>query len=187
MKKEHWLYLVIAILAIWIIVLSVGKSKEDTNTTDDAVANEERDLNEIGMPVPDADGEEVVENVVEAVAGENKGTIASVGIPSSTKVVVSDQTAGTLVAIGAVDMSVNGWVVVHEDRDGAPGNILGAQRFDAGSYTGGQVELLRATVAGGKYYVMLHQDNGDKMFDHILDLPYKSSESAYVMATFIAK
>ena len=194
MKKEYWLYLVIAILVVWIIASYIKgpDDVEDTNKLiDEELASEEKDLSEIGMPVLGLEGEGVVETVVEGVpainapAGENKGNIASVGIPNVAKVVVTDQSAGNMVAIGAVDMPVNGWVVVHEDRAGVPGNILGAQRFDAGSYVGGQVELMRGTVSGGRYYVMIHADDGDKQFDHKLDMPLVSG--GVTMTTFVAR
>jgi hypothetical protein len=188
MKKEHWLYLVIAILAIWIIASYMSESKEDVDSDEKAVAGEESNLKDIGMPVPGAEGEGVVETVVEAgaPAGENKGVIVSATIPSKALINVVDQKPGIMVSIGSVDMPADGWVVVHEDRNGTPGNILGAQRFDAGSYAGGQIELLRTTLIGGQYYVMLHADDGDKLFDHKLDLPLAPT-AGIVTATFFAK
>jgi hypothetical protein len=185
MKKEHWLYLVIAILAIWLIASYMDKP-EDSSDLDISDTSEESALDSDSMPVPGEEG--VNEMVLEAGvnAGLNKGVVVSAAIPSKALINVIDQKAGTMVSIGSVDMPVNGWVVVHEDRNGAPGNILGAQRFDAGSYAGGQVELLRTTLIGGQYYVMLHVDDGDKLFDHKLDMPLAST-AGIVSATFFAK
>ena len=188
MKKEHWLYLVIAILAIWIIASYMSQSRVSPVLEDTEIAVEEGNFKEIGMPIQGLEGNTVSEIVIKAgaSAGPNKGTVVSTATPSLAKLNVLDQLAGSMVSVGVVEMPVNGWVVVHEERDGGPGNILGAQRFDAGSYTGGQVELLRTTTIGGKYYVMLHSDNGDKLFDHKLDLPL-GSESGTVVAAFVAK
>jgi len=81
----------------------------------------------------------------------------------------------------------NGWVVIHESSNGAPGNILGAQRFDAGAYSGGSVELLRDTLAGQTYFAMLHLDNNDKSFDHNTDLPVLDDTERIVMTSFNAQ
>jgi len=97
---------------------------------------------------------------------------------------VNDQPAGLKVDIISVTISKDGWAVVHENTDGVPGNILGAQRFDAGTWDG-SIDLLRNTEEGNMYYVMLHIDNGDKEFDHKKDLPILEGGSP-VMATFNA-
>jgi hypothetical protein len=112
---------------------------------------------------------EVMEKAVEEGTGEVSGSVAPV---EGMRVVVSDQEAGMQVVLGAVQVFEDSWIVVHEDRDGMPGNILGAQRFRMGDYPdGGTVDLLRGTVVGGTYYAMVHMDDGVGGFDHMLDLP----------------
>lgn len=83
-------------------------------------------------------------------------------------VVVEDQFPGNQVQLKAVSFSDSGWAAVYEDRDGEPGNILGAQRFDAGEHTG-TVDLTRGTEEGSLYYVILHRDDGDREFDFKID------------------
>jgi len=95
---------------------------------------------------------------------------------------VQDQPAGLKVLVDSVTMSEQGWIVVHEDREGAPGNILGAGRFETGT-SSGEVTLLRNTVEGGKYYVMIHADDGDGEFDYTKDLPLME-DGAPIMVTF---
>lgn len=95
-----------------------------------------------------------------------------------------DQPAGLKVLIDSATMEEQGWIVIHEDRDGAPGNILGARRFEAG-VSAGEVELLRNTVEGGIYYAMIHTDDGDGQFDHAKDLPLTEND-APVMVKFSA-
>ncbi len=195
MKKEHWLYLVIAILAVWIIASYASKSDEPSDLDSDTqLAGEDSNVDEADLPASSgvtSDDDNAPQGSTSpegSSAGPNKGTIVSVSVPTAASISVSDQAAGEMVTLGRVDMTVDGWVVVHEDRDGAPGNILGAQRFDAGSYSGGSVELLRPTVAGGKYYVMLHADDGDKMYDHTLDTTHvKNSAGMDVVMSFTAK
>jgi len=103
---------------------------------------------------------------------------------SSNTVSVSDQPAGFQVMLGSFTLAQDGWVVIHEDNNGKPGNILGAARFDAGSYEGGEVDLLRNTEEGSVYYAMLHKGDGDKEFDLTKDTPVFNSQDNPVMVSF---
>ena len=184
MKKEHWLYIVIAILAIWIIASYATAPKteapagENENDSESSQLELNNDENATTSPVS-------VLGVVGVEAGPNKGILTSNTV-SSNNITVSDQLTGGMVKIDSVSLTFDGWVVVHEDASGEPGWILGAQRFDSGAYSGGQVELLRNTVAGSKYHVMLHEDDGDKMFNHKLDIPYMNG-TTMITATFVAQ
>lgn len=95
-----------------------------------------------------------------------------------------NQPPGDSVLIDAVILVQNGWVVIHEDRDGSPGNILGARRLGEGLHTGEQVALLRGTVGGLTYYAMLHNEDGDGVFDHSKDLPLRNESNEIIMAQF---
>jgi len=77
---------------------------------------------------------------------------------------VKDQQAGPSVFVTRVALEAPGWVAIHEDHGGLPGNVLGAHRFDVGVYQG-TVTLLRNTETGNKYHAMLWRDNGDGIFD----------------------
>ncbi|MEK7152231.1 MAG: hypothetical protein AAB773_02255 [Patescibacteria group bacterium] len=116
----------------------------------------------------------------------NEGALLDTNKESFGTYVLSaqDQPEGLKVLIDSAIMSAQGWIVIHEDRDGAPGNILGAQRFEAG-VSAGEVELQRNTVEGGTYYAMVHTDDGDGQFDHTKDLPLIEND-APVMVTFSA-
>ncbi|MCR4330658.1 MAG: hypothetical protein NUV49_02135 [Patescibacteria group bacterium] len=116
----------------------------------------------------------------------NEGSLLDTNMEYSGVYTLSaqDQPAGLKVLIDSATMEEQGWIVIHEDRDGAPGNILGARRFEAGVSTG-EVELLRNTVEGGIYYAMIHTDDGDGQFDHTKDLPLLEND-APVMVTFSA-
>lgn len=95
-----------------------------------------------------------------------------------------NQPPGDSVLIDAAILVQNGWVVIHEDRNGQPGNILGARRLGEGSHTGEQVALLRGTVGGLTYYAMLHNEDGDGVFDHTKDLPLRNESNEIIMARF---
>lgn len=102
-------------------------------------------------------------------------------------IAVHDQAPGTKAVVSMVTLKDAGWVVIHEDKDGAPANILGAQRLDAGTYSVPiEVQLLRSTLEGSTYYAMLHSDDGDKQFDHKQDLPITDSLQNIIMMKFVA-
>ncbi|MBI1975493.1 MAG: hypothetical protein HYS59_00650 [Candidatus Vogelbacteria bacterium] len=96
-----------------------------------------------------------------------------------------DQPAGSLVIVKRASLARPGWVVIHEDRAGIPGNVLGAALFDRGASMG-TVELLRATVSGGLYYAMLHDDDGDHLFELKQDLPLRATDGASISSAFRA-
>lgn len=112
---------------------------------------------DINDALGDADTTEEVAGVADAVfSGKNA-------------ILVRDQKAGINVEVELVTLENVGWVVIHEDNEGALGNALGAQLFDFGS-SKGVVELLRGTEAGRTYYATIRQDDGDRAFDLTKDL-----------------
>jgi len=102
-----------------------------------------------------------------------------------SSVVVNNQPAGLRVVIDSVTLDSSGWVAIHEDIEGELGNILGAQRFDAGTYKG-LVDLLRNTVEGGVYYAVLYTDDGDSMFDHKKDALMANESGEAIKSKFNA-
>lgn len=109
-----------------------------------------------------------VKIVNEQISGEEDAELE--GQLVGNFIAVSDQAAGIAVAVDSVELEKAAWVAIHEDRDGAPGNILGAQLFEAGSQSG-TVELLRGMLASRTYYAMVHSEDGDRAFDPKKDLP----------------
>ena len=93
-------------------------------------------------------------------------------IPANLRVGISasDQPAGSAVFVTGLSINESHWIAVYEDRDGQPGNILGAARVFPG-YISTSVDLLRNTEAGRTYYVAVLNDNGDEVFDRLTDLP----------------
>jgi hypothetical protein len=84
-----------------------------------------------------------------------------VGSASGESVTVEDQPAGTEVKVKSLKLSETGWAGVRD----ADGRVLGAGRFDAGNFENVVVPLLRGTVAGSSYQVLLYADDGDREFD----------------------
>ena len=130
-----------------------------------------------------------------AKTGERKGprpatqlgdTALGTVLAGGNAIAVNDQLPGMTVDLSLVTLAQDGWVVVHEDRDGKPGSILGARRFSAGENQSGTVELLRVTQEGKVYYAMLHADDGDRQFDHTKDLPLRDPQGNVIVMRFVA-
>lgn len=104
------------------------------------------------------------------LSGDNKIPLRN-AIPTNNRIVIPNQESGGVITIQFVSFTEPGWVVVHELLpDRSLGNALGAQRFDAGEYSGG-VSLLRVAESGNSYAAVLYTDNGDRRFDIGIDLP----------------
>jgi hypothetical protein len=138
----------------------------------------------------DTDGVSKADKERISESGETANVLSSGGIISDetgNAILVQNQARGNSVSIDTVVLSQIGWVAIHEDRDGEPGNILGAKLFDVGRNSG-TVELLRPTVEGGIYYAMLHDEadigNNGFAFDYQVDLPILDSSGKPIMKKF---
>lgn len=77
-----------------------------------------------------------------------------------------------------------GWVAVHDYKNGVIGKILGAKHFGPAT-SAVEVPLMRATLAGYTYVVMLHADDGDFTdFVPRTDLPLLGADGKMIMAEF---
>lgn len=95
----------------------------------------------------------------------------------------SVQSAGLAVSVTAVSVFAPTWIVVYENRDGAPGNALGAALFTPES-TGGSINLLRGTIPGQTYFIGQRRDNGDRVFSLEGDTPVLDQSGKPVLAQF---
>ena len=130
---------------------------------------------------------EQLANVSDISALESSGP-SLMGTPTNgnVSIEVSDQPAGMSVLVRKVAVIALTWVVIREDAAGSPGKALGAQLFDAGTWSG-KVLLLRGTAPGGTYYAELAADNGDRAFDLHADQALLGADGKPVMTVFKAK
>ena len=101
------------------------------------------------------------------------------------RIVMSDQFPGNIVYISSVTLANGGWVEIHADKAGQPGEYVGSAYFDKG-ISPGKITLTKPTIEGGIYYAMLHSDDGDKKFDASKDLPTKDAKGNIIMKLFRA-
>lgn len=102
------------------------------------------------------------------VGSGKEPTLVMESAPSSLK--VEDQVAGAAVQIANISAREIIWVAVREEKDGKVGNILGAQKVFVGDNQKATVDLLRPTVAGGAYRVVVYRDTGSPAFNYREDV-----------------
>jgi hypothetical protein len=96
-------------------------------------------------------------------------TPALISVGAGETIAVMDQAAGQTVEVDGVTSAGVTWVAVREYANNQLGNILGARRIPGGDGQTVMVELLRPTIAGRDYAVVLYRDNGDLAFNHRTD------------------
>ena len=97
---------------------------------------------------------------------------------------IDDQNPGRQVVVAQVSLRSPGWVLIRDNINGKPGNILGARLFDKGKNSG-IVELLRPMLIGKSYFAAISNDDGNPhLFEPKKDLPIKDASGAEIMTPF---
>lgn len=107
---------------------------------------------------------------------ENTDT-SSTMLAEENAVVVLEQRPGASATASIVYLLSPGFVVIHEDNNGAPGAILGASALlQAGESKSVEVTLSRAARDGERLHAMLHTDaDANGTFSASVDTPVQSS------------
>jgi hypothetical protein len=85
---------------------------------------------------------------------------------------VADQPAGNRVLLGTTKFPKSGWIVVRDYRDGMPGRILGAARFNIEEgLLPKEIPLVRNTTSGSTYQVLFYTNEGGNGFSTAEDKP----------------
>jgi len=109
-----------------------------------------------------------------------EGTLNPSMVGTGEAVTVRDQAAGASAAVASVTLNQMGWVAVRDEN----GRVLGAARFDAGTWNNVSVPLLRATDAASSYQVLLYVDDGDREFDLHEDILIMGENGGVAGTTF---
>ena len=168
------------------IVVGFGSASLWLRRSKSMSAAKENTAAAVGENAPDA-GSGASAPTAEKPADSSLAQISAALSGAKNSLVVSDQPAGDTVSVSSLTLENAAWVAVHEDDNGKPGRILGAQLFPAGATHDGTVELLRGTTEKGIYYAMLHADDGDHAFDAAKDMPINGADGNPVMAKFTAQ
>ena len=102
-------------------------------------------------------------------------------LKSDKQVEVNAQPAGGTVLVDSATLPEEGWIVVHEVISEVVANALGAARGSKGVNTAVTVNLLRGTVSGSTYAVVLYNDKADREFSLVTDMPLTNDSGKYIM------
>lgn len=148
---------IIGAAAIWVWTVSTAVPQTGMEAKTDVVAavdNATDSETETEMPT----------KTITEVVPESPAVSPARSMSNSDLITVAAQKAGMSVK-AHVTFEAPGWVAVHEENAGGIGNVLGANWLPSGEQDV-TVDLLRATVAGMTYHVVLYNDDGDRQFDY---------------------
>lgn len=102
-------------------------------------------------------------------------------LSSTNYVLVSDFAEGKTVNVSSVLLDKPGYVVIHEDDGGTPGDVIGKSLLiPSGETQNIAIELDRNGVKGEMLYAMIHIDDGDGQYQFPgSDIPLQD-ESGYI-------
>ena len=107
------------------------------------------------------------------------------GVPDN-RVIVSDYSPGDTLSVAVVRLAQPGFVVVHEDNEGTPGEVIGVSALlTSGERNDVSVSLDREIKEGEAVHVMLHGDDGDEEFSLDSDNPLTDDEGTVVAESFL--
>ena len=100
-------------------------------------------------------------------------------------VYVPDQRPGDNITVGFADIADGGYVVIHEVIEGKLAGIVGSRTFlESGESQNISVTLSRESVEGEELIAMLHNDNGDNIFNATDDAPVRDEAGNIVLMRF---
>lgn len=98
--------------------------------------------------------DEFIKNVTEVVEEE---------VVTKNMVMTDEVMPGDSVMVSEAYLEQAGFIVVHEDEDGAPGDVIGVSDYlGEGNIEDEEILLDRVVEGGEVLYVMLHEDDGDE-------------------------
>lgn len=95
----------------------------------------------------------------------------------------SDQKAGSKVTVDTVTVTKPTWIAIRRSNDWT----IGVQLVQPGTHQNVVVNLVRPTIAGDKYSVVLMADNGDGVFDLHKETLLMNADGSRVSVAFLAK
>lgn len=125
--------------------------------------------------------------VISSDRAKNNGTmnVSSFDVASENMINVDNQVIDKSVRIKKAVLSKNGFIVIHKDSSGAPGAVVGTSNLlEPGDYSGIEIDISEEVKNERKFYAMLHEDNGDGIFNTHEDSPVIDKEDSIVFVSF---
>lgn len=128
------------------------------------------------------------EKAADNTANESEGsTNTTSGMRAEENAVIAtDQRPGTIVTVAQVYLAAPGYVIIHEDKDGEAGAIIGSSSLlKTGENNDVKVTLSRTSKDGEKLWAMLHSElNNNSVFEITTDNPVQSRLGGPIMGWF---
>lgn len=106
----------------------------------------------------------------------------------SNSIYVSGQGESSDLTVTMVTITEPGFVVIHADSNGQPGEVLGSSTLlQSGSHNNTPIKLSRKTVNGEIIYAVLHKDNGDGQYTSTDETVKGSNGEAMYMTVTVDK
>jgi len=108
-------------------------------------------------------------------------------IVDKNAIYATEQLPSQTVSVALVRLANPGFVVIHEDSEDMPGQILGQSVVLKAGETKNlsPITLSRSTKDGETLYIMLHFDDGDGLFNPTKDKPVLDSVSGEPLLTIV--
>lgn len=110
----------------------------------------------------------------------------NVPAPEPVALEIEDQFPGPMVFVSRVHLPKGGWVAIHHDDNGAPGEIAGAGYFDK-DVSSGEINLTNPSVESEVYHAVPYREvstDGALSFDPRVDLVYRGANRLPQIQTF---
>lgn len=99
---------------------------------------------------------------------------------------VSDQIPGKKIVVSFAALEAKGFVVIYEEKSGSPGAIIGQSGLlSAGDNQNISIPILRSSQDSETLFAMLHQDDGDGIFNYAKDRPITDENEEPFMMEFL--
>ena len=131
--------------------------------------------------------EDITDTLLENDASPRVQNFENMLLSGEDAIFVDDQKSGNNeVVVGLVVLSQPGFVVVHKDDDGLPGEIIGSSIWLEGEVEDFYVSVSESLETDAIYYAVLYADNGDQEFNASVDKMTENESGAIVLMTFTA-
>ncbi len=121
------------------------------------------------------------ENVIEEVQEE-----LITGGEATLPLIVPEQAGGSEIFIESAVLPNAGYVVIHREKDGKLGEIIGVSEFLSAGIKGNfLMSIDEEVVEGDTLFAMIHTDDGDGIFDGSLDVPLVEDKGDIVLVKFV--
>lgn len=100
---------------------------------------------------------------------------------------ITAQTAGSQsVTLNDIQVTKPGFIAIHKNTNGHPGPIIGQSEYLVINQDAIQINLAEPLAGGEVFFAVMHQDDGNAVFDPATDLPLTDSQGVVILKTFTA-